>query len=75
MIINLHCPGCKSDAKVGTKECNDLSFEEYKIYKMRNHWQIENSRHWVLDITFRKDESRIREKMPRKILQCCVTSL
>jgi predicted transposase YbfD/YdcC len=28
---------------------------------IRNHWQIENGLHWVLDIAFREDESRIRK--------------
>ncbi len=27
----------------------------------REHWSIENSLHWVLDIAFREDESRIRK--------------
>ena len=27
----------------------------------RSHWAIENSLHWVLDIAFREDESRIRK--------------
>lgn len=29
---------------------------------VRSHWGIENSLHWVLDIVFREDESRAREK-------------
>ena len=28
---------------------------------VRTHWGIENSLHWLLDMTFREDESRIRE--------------
>ncbi len=27
---------------------------------VRSHWRIENTLHWVLDIAFREDESRIR---------------
>ena len=30
-------------------------------YAVRGHWGIENSLHWVLDIAFREDESRIRK--------------
>jgi predicted transposase YbfD/YdcC len=31
------------------------------LQAIRTHWQIENSLHWVLDIGFREDESRIRK--------------
>jgi predicted transposase YbfD/YdcC len=32
---------------------------------VRSHWGIENSCHWSLDMTFREDESRIREPQIR----------
>jgi predicted transposase YbfD/YdcC len=28
---------------------------------IRGHWAVENSLHWVLDVGFREDESRVRE--------------
>lgn len=28
---------------------------------VRGHWGIENGLHWVLDIAFREDESRVRQ--------------
>ena len=33
---------------------------------IRSHWGIENSCHWSLDITYREDESRIRDKRMRE---------
>jgi predicted transposase YbfD/YdcC len=33
---------------------------------VRSHWSIENGCHWVLDMTFREDESRIREPQARE---------
>ncbi len=31
------------------------------LWAVREHWGIENSLHWVLDIAFREDESRVRK--------------
>lgn len=31
------------------------------LRRIRQHWQIENGLHWVLDIAFREDEFRIRK--------------
>lgn len=33
---------------------------------VRSHWAIENGCHWSLDVTFREDESRIREPQTRQ---------
>jgi predicted transposase YbfD/YdcC len=35
-------------------------------HAVRSHWGIENSCHWSLDITYREDESRIRDKYMRE---------
>jgi predicted transposase YbfD/YdcC len=33
---------------------------------IRNHWGIENTCHWSLDVTYREDESRIRDERARE---------
>ena len=33
---------------------------------VRSHWGIENGCHWVLDVTYREDESRIRQEALRE---------
>lgn len=35
-------------------------------HAVRSHWGIEKSCHWTLDVTYREDESRIRERRLRE---------
>ena len=37
---------------------------------VRNHWQIENKLHWVIDVTFREDKQRYRDKTMAQNLSC-----
>ncbi len=38
-----------------------VSHPERILKAIRSHWGVENSHHWVLDVAFREDESRIRK--------------
>jgi len=67
-------PGLKAVAVVeSTREINGKTEKETRFYissltapatlvgsAIRDHWSIENSLHWVLDMTFRDDECRVR---------------
>jgi predicted transposase YbfD/YdcC len=32
------------------------------VRAIRRHWSVENALHWVLDVTFREDDSRVQER-------------
>ena len=36
--------------------------KQFRRVATRNHWRVENGLHWVLDVTFREDASRVRER-------------
>ena len=42
---------------ISSREADAKAFGE----RVRGHWSIENSLHWVLDVVLREDESRIRK--------------
>lgn len=68
--------GIQSIAMIeSTRKINDKTETETRLYIaslppdakslnkiVRTHWSIENSLHWVLDVVFREDDSRIREE-------------
>ena len=38
------------------------------VQAIRRHWTIENRLHWVLDVTFREDDSRVRDRIAARNL-------
>ena len=43
---------------ISSERRNGKDFARY----VRKHWGIENGLHWVMDMTFREDESRVMER-------------
>jgi predicted transposase YbfD/YdcC len=58
--------GVPGTGKVTAEICHYISSAklppEALAAAVRNHWRVENGLHWVLDVTFREDASRVRER-------------
>lgn len=61
IIAKIEEKGIKSEQRhYFIYSCKNLNAAELMKAK-RNHWSVENSLHWVLDMAFREDESRARK--------------
>jgi predicted transposase YbfD/YdcC len=70
-IIRYRCHRLQKDAETG-EWTNESTYDRYYISSLdvsaqkmcqiiREHWSIENNLHWVLDIVFGEDASRVRK--------------
>jgi predicted transposase YbfD/YdcC len=70
LSIGLAFLHCLRDGKETTEVRYFISSLPVKVkqfaHAVRSHWGIENSCHWCLDVTYREDESRIREERLRE---------
>jgi predicted transposase YbfD/YdcC len=68
--IGLTTSCCLRDGKETIEVRYSISSLEVDVKQfaraVRGHWSIENSCHWSLDMTFREDESRLRERHLRE---------
>ncbi|MBV8462428.1 MAG: ISAs1 family transposase, partial [Acidimicrobiales bacterium] len=68
--IGLTTSCCLRDGKEAIEVRSYISSLEGDVKQfaraVRGHWSIENGCHWILDLTFREDESRLREQRLRE---------
>jgi predicted transposase YbfD/YdcC len=68
--IGMVVSGCRRDGKESCETRYSRSSLPVGVkrfaHAVRAHWAIENSCHWTLDMTFREDDSRIRDEHLRE---------
>ena len=66
-IVTSHCLRDGQESSEVRYYISSLSPDVKELARaVRGHWSIENTCHWTLDMTFREDESRIRERNLRE---------
>lgn len=60
-LLTLRVTATKTEVNVRYFISSCTASAQQFLNHIRHHWQIENGRHWVLDIAFREDEARIRK--------------
>ncbi len=71
-----------AERRVGTKVTRKTRYyitslgndAKQALYAVRGHWKVENQVHWLLDVVFRKDHSRLRKRLRLKTSPFSATS-
>ncbi len=64
-VVKIQCERHIGDKMTGEMRyfISSLGWEPEQILAaVRCHWEVENALHWVLDVSFREDDSRIRRE-------------
>jgi predicted transposase YbfD/YdcC len=59
---------CKTTSETRYYIASQAETPQKILQKIRSHWAIENSLHWILDMSFGEDQSRIRKQNAPQIM-------
>ena len=63
MVTSRRVEGDQESIEVRYYLCSLPVDVELLARAVRGHWSVENACHWTLDVTFREDDSRVRERV------------